>query len=670
MIRKLPFCIAFALATSANAQPPTEPVSGEATIPLTYVGSNARVSLGVNDDGDVLGEILAILGKTDESAWLGELWLGQGGAGGVQLGYNRLRGTADSDKASVWKFFAAGDQNMFKDRKATLGLGWERNDLFFSGYVSHATSGTRLVDTRLLSDTTTLSGSDANGAYTQTQTIETLIRSFEHPYENGVGLRLGSYFDEPLLRVRGGFDYEKGKFGSSQTTLSLGIDKLFRNSPFSLSVQGEHARKSGDFEIDKSDTRGWLLLRYDFGKTYRAREPFQLVEVRTPAPAASIAAEAQVMRNDVRIDGDAFFRFDHADLSADAIAALDELIAKLKSDARVSRVSVVGHTDSVGSEAYNQKLSERRAASAKAHLVSRGIPAEQIDTRGEGELNPAFPNDSAENRQKNRRVDVEFLTIEETTVAAAEPAPQADTVEWVREPVKANPAWIERALRNPAEHKRTVDVYRFVESTSTTTLGPREYLNEGPSAADDAITVDFESSANLIDVLANDSDPDGDVLTITAVSVPAHGTATITGGGISYTPAAGYSGSDSFTYTISDGHGGTATAAVTVTVNPAADPNQLPIAVNDDGGVLKGYDTDIDVLANDSDPDGDSLTVIAVEHTGPGIATITINDDNTVHYQSIHGYSGPDTFEYTISDGHGGTAKATVTIYVYEIVPG
>jgi len=86
--------------------------------------------------------------------------------------------------------------------------------------------------------------------------------------------------------------------------------------------------------------------------------------------------------------------------------------------------------------------------------------------------------------------------------------------------------------------------------------------------------------------------------------------------------------------------------------------------------VLKGYDTDIDVLANDSDPDGDSLTVISVEHTGPGIATITINDDNTVHYQSIHGYSGPDTFEYTISDGRGGTAKATVAIYVYEIVPG
>lgn len=671
MIRKLPFCIAFALAASANAQPPSEPVSGDASIPMTYVGSNARVSLGVNDDGDVLGEILAILGKTDSSAWLGELWLGQGSAGGVQLGYNRLFGAPDSDKATVWKFFAAGDQNTFNDRKATLGLGWERSDLFFSGYVTHATSGKRLVDSTTLTDTTTLTGSDAIGNYTQTQTIETLIRSFERPYENGVGLRFGSYFDEPLLRVHGGFDYEKGKFSSDQSTVSLGIDKLFRDSPFSVSVQGEYARKSGDFETDKSDARGWLLLRYDFGKSFRAREPFQMVEVRTPAPAqaAMAAADAQVIRNDVRLDGDAFFRFDHAELNADAIAALDELIAKLKSDARVSRVTVIGHTDSVGSEAYNQKLSERRAASAKAHLISRGIPAEQIDARGEGELNPSFPNDTAENRQKNRRVDVEFLSIEEATAPAIEPAAPADKVEWVREPVKANPAWIERALRNPAEHKRTVDVYKFVESTSTTTLGPREYANDGPSAANDAVTVDFESAATLVDVLANDSDPEGDPLTITGVSAPAHGTAVITGGGISYTPAAGYSGADSFTYTISDGHGGTASASVAVTVNPAAESNQAPIAINDNGGVLKGYDTDIDVLANDSDPDGDALTVISVEHTGPGIATITINDDNTVHYQSIHGYSGPDTFEYTISDGHGGTAKATVTLEVYEIAP-
>ncbi|MGB0133141.1 Ig-like domain-containing protein [Dokdonella sp.] len=668
MIRQLPLCVAIALATTAHAQAPSEPSSGDVTIPVTYVGSNARVSLGVDNDGDVLGEILAILGKTDESAWLAELWLGQGSSGGLQVSYNRLFGSADSDKATVWKFFGAGDQNMYQDRKATIGVGWERNDLFFSGYYSHATSGSRLINSTLITDTTTLTGSDAGGAYTQLQTVETLTDFFEHPYDDGVGFRLGAYFDEPLLRVRGGFDYEKGDFNSDQSTISLGMDKLFRNSPFSLSLQGEYLRKSGDFEIDKSDSRGWLLVRYDFGQNYRVREPFRMVEVRTPAPAAAAApAEPQVIRNEVRLDGDAFFGFDQSELRPDAIAALDELVAKLASVSRVSRVSVVGHTDSVGPEAYNQRLSERRAASAKTYLVSRGIPAEQIDIRGDGELNPGFPNDTAENRQKNRRVDVDFLTIEEKVVPAPAPEPVSDKVEWVREPVQANPAWIERALRNPAEHKRTVDVYKFEEESSTTTLGPRVYLNGLPVAVNDAATVDFDSSGNLINVLANDSDPDGDALVISSVSAPMHGTATIVGGQVSYTPTPGYSGADSFTYTISDDNGGTATATVSITVNTADESNQPPVAVDDDGGALKGYSTDIDVLANDSDPDGDPLTVISVDHTGPGIAEITINPDNTIHYQSIHGFSGIDTFSYTISDGQGGTATASVRVDVFEI---
>lgn len=670
MIRKLPLCIAVALASTASAQAPTDRVTGDATIPLTYVGSNARVSLGVNDDGDVLGEILGILGKKDDSAWLAELWLGQGGAGGVQLGYNWLTGEADSDKASVWKVFAAGDRNVFRDNKATLGLGWERNDFFVSGYLMHATSGKRLVDSQLITDTTVLSGSDNNGSYTQTQTIETLTRFFERPYENGAGLRFGGYFDEPLLRVRGGLDYEKGKFDSDQSTISLGIDKMFRNSGFSISLQGEHARKSGRFETDRSDTRGWLLLRYDIGENYRPREPFRMVEVSSPAAndSVSVAAEPQVIRNDVRLDGDAFFQFDHAELNPDAVAALDELVAKLKSSSRVSRVTVVGHTDSVGPVAYNQRLSEKRADSAKRHLVSRGIPADQIDTRGDGELNPKHPNDTADNRQKNRRVDVEFLTIEETVVPAPIPTPAEPKVEWVREPVKANPAWIERALRNPAEHKRTVDVYKFEESNSTTTLGPRVYNNNPPVAANDTIVVEADSLDNLINVLANDSDPDNDPLTITAVSSPSHGIATISSNGILYTPTAGYSGVDSFTYTISDGRGGSATASVSVTVNDAASANRAPIANDDHGVALKGYDIDIDVLANDSDPDGDPLTVTEVRHTGPGNATVTINANNTVHYQSIRGFSGDDFFEYTISDGRGGTATATVNVRVWQLI--
>ncbi len=390
-----------------------------------------------------------------------------------------------------------------------------------------------------------------------------------------------------------------------------------------------------------------------------------MVEVTTPASSAAAApGEPQVVRNEVRMDGDAFFGFDKSTLRPDAIAALDELVAKLESVSRVSRVSVVGHTDSVGTVEYNQRLSERRAEAAKAYLVSRGIPAEQIDTRGEGELNPSFPNDTPENRQKNRRVDVEFLTIEETTIPAAEPEPIPAKVEWVREPVKANPAWIERALRNPAEHKRSVDVYAFQRSTTTETLGPRIYANRPPVAANDTAIVEVNSPGTLIAVLANDSDPDGDALTITAVSTPAHGSATIGAGGITYTPAPGYAGADSFTYTISDGRGGTATATVSITVGAA---NRPPIAVNDNAAALKGYDTYIDVLGNDSDPDGDNLTITAVEHTGPGNAVITIETGNMIHYQSIPGFAGIDHFTYTVSDGRGGTATATVTVLVWEL---
>lgn len=673
--KSLAVAIGFALSSivvspvaSAQATPSQQPPS-EGYIPLTYVGSNARVSLGVDEHGDVLGEILGILGKTDEHAWLTQLWLGQGGSGGVQVDYHWLRGSADAESdhpgsASVLKAFGAFDQNLWKDRKVSLGLGWERNDVSVDGYLMHATTGSRLAGTLLTHGVTQLTGSDANGDYTQTQTIDTLTETFEHPYDNGIGMRFGRYFDESLLRVRGGLDYERGKYSSDQWTLSLGLDKYFENTGFSVSLLGESLRKSGDFEIDRNDTRGWLLLRYDIGQNYRQREPFRMVQVEH-ADAAPAPTAPQVVRNEVRLDGDAFFDFDHSDLRPDARAALDELIAKLKSASRVSRVGVVGHTDSVGSVAYNQKLSERRAASAKAYLVAHGIEADQIDTHGEGELNPSYPNDTKANRQKNRRVDIDFLTVEETTqTPPPTPSPQ---VEWIKEPVKASPAWIERALRNPAEHKRTVDVYRFEKSTSTTTLGPREYLNHPPVAQDDAATVDGNSTNNAIAVLANDSDPDGDTLAVTSVGAAAHGTAVATTTGVDYSPAAGYLGEDSFTYTIGDGHGGSATATVHVTV---VTPNHPPIAGPLSVRVLKGGSIDIPVLQVASDPDGDPLTVISVTHTGPlPDNTVSINPDFSVHYQSFHGWFGQDYFEYTVSDGKGGTATGTISVFVYEQPP-
>jgi OOP family OmpA-OmpF porin len=76
-------------------------------------------------------------------------------------------------------------------------------------------------------------------------------------------------------------------------------------------------------------------------------------------------------------------------------------------------VIATGHTDSVGTDAYNQRLSERRAAAVKDYLVSKGIPASKITTIGKGESQPVATNKTAEGRQKNRRVDIEFKGVKQ-----------------------------------------------------------------------------------------------------------------------------------------------------------------------------------------------------------------------------------------------------------------
>ena len=125
-------------------------------------------------------------------------------------------------------------------------------------------------------------------------------------------------------------------------------------------------------------------------------------------------------------------------------------------------------------------------------------------------------------------------------------------------------------------------------------------------------------------MLANDSDVDGDPITVSAVGGPAHGSATLatTGpnaGRISYLPSPNFVGTDVFTYTITDGHGGTATATVSVTVTAV---NRGPIAMNDVVTLLEDTVAVVDVRSNDRDPDGDVLSLSAVTQAAHGIVEI------------------------------------------------
>jgi subtilisin-like proprotein convertase family protein len=186
--------------------------------------------------------------------------------------------------------------------------------------------------------------------------------------------------------------------------------------------------------------------------------------------------------------------------------------------------------------------------------------------------------------------------------------------------------------------------------------------NVSPIAQDDSDTTNEDTDV-IISVLVNDSDDDGDPIDISSVSDPANGAAVDNGEGtITYTPDQDFNGQDTFTYTIDDGKGGTDTATVTVTVNPIADP---PGAVDDTAATDEGTAKIIDVLANDSDPDGDTLSVTDV--STPANGTAVINPDDTITYTPDAGFTGTVTFDYTISDGNGGTDTGTVEVTVSPV---
>lgn len=656
------------LAAQANPEDTEENEEQSTSGGWTYVGDDRRVGIGIDEEGDLLGDILWLFSEDNDSAWLGEGWIGKGGAGGVKLDYHWVPGGLDPnqpanvpDNISVQKLFLAVDQNMHRDRKATVGWGIEKERWFMNVQGSAGLTDERLAsrvsDVSMFTETGLIDGRP----YMQDFTTTTVTELWEQAYDYGVGARAGHWFDQGLMRFTGGLDYEWGDYSSDQVTLSLELEKYFAGSPHSFSIGAEVFSRDGDFETrDEDDLRGFVMYRYDFGSNRRAVQVTERVRVES-AVSTGRKRERVLVEHEVSVNNDVFFELDRYEVREGAEETLREVSRILREHQVVGVVELVGNTCDLGTEPYNQRLSERRANAVSEVLVNLGVDGAIIRERGDGETNPQYPNDSEENRSKNRRVDIRFVTVQEGWEEVEVDAPEE--VQWETRVVPREPAWLRRALRNPASHKRRVDTYQFQTVNSETVAGDIVFTNALPGAVDDSITIDQDSGAVVIDVLANDSDPDGDALVIVAVSEAVNGSVDNNGNHVTYTPNSGFFGTDSFSYTVDDGNGGTASAVVTVTVNQVEEePNRAPVANDDFLNANKNTTVVLDVLGNDFDPDGDVLTIINVVHTSMG--TAEINPEGTITYTPMADWYGSDTVVYTIEDEHGATDTATAYLYV------
>ncbi|PID50241.1 MAG: hypothetical protein CR991_02460 [Proteobacteria bacterium] len=649
---------------------------------LNFVGGNTRVGVGFDTELKGRADVSHVFSETEKNVTSAQAWVGiHPGASddeetltgaGLKVNHHWVGLDESGHPAYVNKVFGAYDQNADSDKKVTVGYGQERENLFWSGHVSKGLSDEREL------------GHTGDG-----------LSIVEQAYDYGIGGRAGTFFSEHLLRVQGGLDYEWGSTDNNnedtpaQLSVSGGVEKFFANSPHSVSANVEVLKKQGGYLRDgdeDADVRGNINYRYDFASEagiFQPEERYRRVRVEIPGKTRTVVKrtvpriERKLIKHTMELESDTFFAKGSYQLTPAAQQRLQSVIARIRQSGHEGNIRITGNTCDLGSDASNQILSEQRAGAVRQFMIANGFNPQELLARGLGESHPKYPNTDGQ-RHRNRRVDIEYVSyenkyqdqiIQQGTEQKEVRVISEPRVVWRKELIPTPPTWVARALRNNINHKQTIDTYLTVVNPSK----QRDEVNQLPSAVDDLDLSTEVNVALLIDVLINDSDPDGDSLSIIRydATTAQGGRVNLANGILTYTPPTDYTGADSFNYTISDGKGGEASARVSIVVSEAVNntiptpnvSNTAPQAGADPASTMQNTAVTIKVLDNDIDADGDSLSISQYQKTSKFGGSILISG-STLIYTPAADFVGTDTFTYIVKDGRGGESQGTVTVEV------
>ena len=638
------FCSAAVLSTQLVAgEYQAQEAKQVSSIGHQYVGGGTRVGVSITDDGDASADLSHIFSETQNSSTSGGLWAGfdldgddKGvDSGGVQINHNWVSRDGQGNASHVNKAFAAYDRNEDDDAKVTIGYGQERAGGTWEGHVSKGLTDKRLV----------------------TPATSTTKAVYEKAYDWGVGGSVGTFIPGSNTRVRAGVDHQWGDETASNeeraamTTLSAGVEQFFQGTPHSIGLDVAASRKTGGYEYDGSDdteTSANLSYHYDFGgaNIYQPDQRYRRVRVEVPGKgrAATYAKKpvykkqpiyknqpvyknqpiykkqpiyvnksvqvpaGNMAKSTVELEGQTFFKYGSAVLIPSAQQRLRQIASEIRKHGYQGNIRITGNSCGLGDPRQDQQLSEQRAHAVRNFMVAQGFNPAHLMARGLGKSHPKYPT-TADQDFKNRRVDIEYVTQRQIAGGAG---------------TRTENRRVQNGFRN------VITGYKRVQTgTKNVQVGVRNV------------------QTGTTDILVSQGAPGTPRVIWRTEAIPTAPT------WIARALRSNFSHNrnvDTYLTTASDGDSGNTGG------------NTGPVAVDDTTKIYENQTASIDVLNNDYDSDGDSLTITDVTQGAEGGSVSIVNGQ--VVYTPVAGFTGKDTFTYTITDGNGTSSTASVSVSV------